>query len=315
MPVRRTRSTSVQRKVQFFRVTSVAGHGGSSVPFDPMQVLNHLDGIPLSSGQRHWQHDDSAATCCWIDSGGFYPRMRLANIRLAGLPLVEEGGVLADLDIPAAAGLAEPVHIVFFHDQVIGVEYNHYGPRVARLRDYLSEKALGICPPINIEPLVRRDALEQLQRLQSVRVFRLKVRPSFADRVRDADESLAAALEASRAFSGGEFVEIIARAEPNSRSSSLLERVKDTARLILTNLRDDVTATDSVSALEISGYDVVTGKVETVDLLSDMLVSSQQIVAPRRRTRALSSASAYEAIERAYLEVRDQLPTAGTVVE
>ncbi|MBA2725549.1 MAG: hypothetical protein H0U53_06130 [Actinobacteria bacterium] len=67
------------------------------------------------------------------------------------------------------------------------------------------------------------------------------------------------------------------------------------------------------SRFVVRGQDEETGRVETVDLLSDRLISSQQIVLASERTRTLNTRSAYAAIRRAHRELQDELIGAAAI--
>lgn len=54
---------------------------------------------------------------------------------------MEQAGALSDLRIPTHAGLAETIHIVVFPDNIVGADFNFFGPRLSRFSRYLKEKA------------------------------------------------------------------------------------------------------------------------------------------------------------------------------
>lgn len=63
------------------------------------------------------------------------------------MPLVEEAGGLNGLNLTTNQGLYEPIHLQVFANNIIGVEFNFYGPRPSRLGSYLRQ-AIGdqLCP-------------------------------------------------------------------------------------------------------------------------------------------------------------------------
>ena len=63
--------------------------------------------------------------------------MLFCQIRRTGLPQLEQAGTVSDLKIADNAGLVEAVHVVFFPDNIVGADFNFYGPRLSRLGYYL----------------------------------------------------------------------------------------------------------------------------------------------------------------------------------
>jgi uncharacterized protein YgbK (DUF1537 family) len=232
----------------------------------------------------------------------------VGNVRRSGLPQVERGGAISPLPIPTTAGLVEQIHVVFFPDQIVGSEFNFYGPRMASLAHYFAVKADGVCPPVKFEPLLRQNVTQQLDRLQDVRLLQLKIRSSYAAVVSQADQDLGSAFEAAARAGDADELEIILRPRAYSRGQ-LSQRVLDTMRRLLQ--RPDLR--EEASRFIVKGMDSVTGRVELVDFLGDQLISRKQIILQDRRTRALDQESAYSAIQAAYDELRDQLVTAASV--
>lgn len=301
-------SSTVERRIYFYRVYAGTDDGGRPTAFDPAPALARVDGLPFTARGRYWQDDDGNAMCCWVDRAEASHRLRFGHIRRSGLPQVERHGTLSPLNISAAAGLVEQVHVVFFPDQIIGSEFNFYGPRIPRLAHYLAAKAGDCCAALAFEPLLRQDVAEQLDHLRDLRLLRLRIRASYAARVAQADRDLGSAFAAAQRAGEAEELEIVLKSLPHSRNflaGHLLDAIKRLAGLA--DLRTEV------SRFDVKGLHAQTGRVEELDILSDQLIAKEQIICQDRRTRALDANSAYAAIERAYLELRDQLTRAAGV--
>ena len=299
---------TVERRIYFYRVCAGTDDGVRPLPFDPSPTLEHIERLPFSSRGRYWLDDDGKDTCCWVDRSTPLHRLRFGHIRRSGLPQVERRGMLTPLHIPATSGLAEIVHVVFFPDHIIGSEFNFYGPRLPRLAPYLAAKAGDGCAALAFEPLLRQDIAEQLDHLRDVRLVRLRIRPSYAARVAQADRDLGSAFEAAQRAGEADELEIVLKSLPRSRhplATRLLDAIKRLAGF--TDLRSEV------SRFDVKGLHERTGRVEELDILSDQLIARGQIIRQDKRTRALNPDSAYEAIERAYHELHDQLVAAAGV--
>lgn len=301
MPRRNVSRPTVERKIYFYRVDAGLDEAGRPVPFDPAPTLRHIDKLPFTDNGRYLSAAADYDTCCWVDrtTPG---RLRLGNVRRAGLPQVERAGSVSPLSIPPRSGLLEETHIAFFPDNIVGTVFNFHGPRISRLAHYFELKANGICPAVTFEPLLRQDIVNQLQRLQDIRLLQLKIRAPYSTTIAQADRDLGNAFEAAARAGDAEELEIILRPPRYSRrplSNGLMATVRR-----LTG-REDLR--EEVSKFVVKGYDPELDRVELVDILNDYLIARKRIVLIDNRTRALDAESAYRAIEEAYKDLRGEL--------
>lgn len=301
---------TVERRVFFYRVNVGNDNAGRPARFDAARALQHLDGLPYSIAGRYAAGPDNTSLCAWIDNGRHQPSMRLGTIRRGGFPQVEQAGNLSDLTLAANSGLAEVTHVAFFPHNILGAVFNFYGPRPTRLASYFAAKVLGIPTDIVIEPLLRQDVLNQLNRLGSLRLFNLKVRRSYADTIAQADQSLGAAFQAAAEAGQAEHVEIILKSN-RPRASHLRQNLTTVARRLLR--RADIR--EEAERFIVGGVDTETERVVEIDLLSDKLVSVKRVVAQGGRSKALDTASAYDAVASAHDELRDELHRAAGVAQ
>lgn len=303
-----TSAAKVERRIYFYRVDAGIDDAGRPLPCDLGPVLRGVDALPFTADGRYLADGDGNAICCWVDRHTSPQRLRFGNIRRSGFPQVERGGALTGLKIPAASGLVEQVHAICFPDQIIGSEFNFYGPRLPRLARYLMTKTGPDCPPLSFEPLLRQDVAEQLEQLHDLLLVRLRIRASYAARIAQADRDLGAAFEAAHRAGDAEELELVLKSRVRSRRP-LAERLLSVVR----ELAGQADLRTEVSAFNVKGLNERTGQVELVDVLSDQLIARGQIILMDRRTRALDPESAYAAIEQAYAELRPQLLAAAGV--
>lgn len=299
---------TIERKIHFYRANLGHDAGGQLQPFDPTPALAHLDQLPFNPMGRYLDEGETCL-CCWVDRVKVNQLFRLAQIRRAGLPQLERFGQLSDLKIPGDSGLAETIHIVVFPGNIVGSDFNFFGPRMSRLSVYLKEKADNLCPEVTFEPLLRHDVTAALAKLQDIRMFNLKIRASYAARVTEADADLGSAYEAARRAGTAGELEIILRTRRNAReplSDRLLATVKK-----LVGLPDMQT---EALKFRVKGTASDSNKVELVDLLADQLIARVQVMRQSKRGRTLQTNSAYEAIQQAYEELKDELHLAAGIV-
>lgn len=304
-----TTEPTVERSIHFYRADVGADKNGRPLQFDPKPALSAITALPFDNVGRYQAIEDGNSISVWVDRATSTGRLRLGTVRRNGLPPVEQNGRLSELTIPANAGLAEQIYVVFFANNIVGADFNFYGPRVSRLGAYLWEKARNSGPKVVFEPLIRRDVSEQLNRLTDIRLFSLRIRSSFAATIAKADKSLGAAFAAAKKMGDVQDLEIVLRPRRYSRESMggrLLAAAKKIARI--DGLREEA------QNFQLKGLDSETDKVHLVDVLSDKLIVKKRIMQQDSRTRALDPASAYFSISAAYAEISNELDHAAGVV-
>lgn len=295
-------ATRVERKIHFYRVVVLDDPGGTS-DYDVRPVHEQLTRL-LSSDDRYHISGERVTFC--VPESGPPSRLRLFNVRRSDLPQIESHGVLSPLELDSEAGVAEQIHVVFFPDNVIGSEFNFYGPRPNRLAEFLKAKSIG--PRIEIHPLVRDDAIRQLDELQELRMARLKVKRSSIDLVRRTDDTLANVLDQLAEVTGTD-IDVTMRRTPRTHET-LPERIRRAFR--------DLAGIDGirsqVGAMKIEGRNPRTDAFELIDLLEQEIVGARQVLRSRERSGVLDSEDAYKQIESAYEELKPEIRRAGTLL-
>ncbi|MDD2468055.1 MAG: hypothetical protein PHI97_29100 [Desulfobulbus sp.] len=310
MPPRKQKAPStLERKIYFYRANIGKNENGEPLPFDPNQALTTINQLPFTdTNGRYLEGLDGEVLCGWVDDNNPLPRMRFGLIRRSGLPQIEHYGNLTDLNIATDAGLVEPVHVVFFPDNIVGVDFNFHGPRLSRLGYYLNIKGGKQNFNGTFDPLLRNDVVSQLDRLGDIRLFDLKIRSSYAAQVKQADEDLGAAFESALRVGDADDLEIIIRPAKMGRTS-MMERLINIAK----SLSGAGLFRSETSKFTIKGRCEDTSKVESIDLLHDQLIKKKLIIRMDERSRALDMNSAYNAISIAYEELGDELKTAPSI--
>ncbi len=282
------------------------------MPFDPAPALAAITARPFTDGNegRYLVGDDGNAVCAWPGQGGALPSLRFCQIRRTGLPQLEQAGQVADLNIAADAGLLEPVHVTFFRDNIVGADFNFYGPRLSRLGYYLRVKSGNAVPLATFHPLLRNDVAQQLDHLTELRLFDLKVKPAYIDTVRHADASLGEAFAANAAVLDGnsEDIEVILKPSKDTWLQALQRLIRPLKALAR---RRDLR--ENVEKFQVKGKHDETNRVEIIDLLRDQLIARKQVLRLGERSRAVDAHSAFQAIQLAHEELADELRIAAGV--
>ena len=303
---------TLERKIHFYRSRVGVDGGGRPLPFDPTPALTVIGTMPFADGasSRYLLGDDGNAICAWPENGGLRTALRFCQIRRTGLPQLEQGGTVSDLNIAANAGLLEAVHVVFFANNIVGADFNFHGPRLSRLGYYLRLKSGNAVPLAAFEPLLRQDVAEQLDHLTELRLLDLKIRSSYRATVRQADNSLADAFDATDKVLNGDMEELEIVLKPASdRRHGALQRLLGPLKALArgSDLRENT------SRFQVRGKCDGTGSVETIDLLHDQLIARKQMMRLGERSRAINAESAFAAIEAAHAELVDDLRQAASI--
>ncbi|HSW42845.1 MAG TPA: hypothetical protein VLM76_10080, partial [Patescibacteria group bacterium] len=289
--------TRLRRTIRFHRI-HVMPDQRPRIPYDPGPLLAGLRAL-LPTGDRYLEQGERI-TLCLPDHDGPPAHLRIVNIRRRDLPQVEAAGVLSPLGIGRTAGLADQIHLVFFADNVVGSEFNYYGPRVTRLADVVRAKRIG--PEIELRDLVRENVIARLDAMTDVTAATLTVDRSAIEVARQSDATLARALDETAEFAERGVIEITVRRRPHSR-----ETLSDRVRSVWRALARRPDAQEGLRGLRIEGRNPATGELETLDLLGQALMTSRRILRTQPGSRVLDSADAYAEIASAHDELSDEI--------
>jgi hypothetical protein len=294
----------LERTIHFHRIfVGADAHGGT--PFDAAPSFASLAAL-LASDDRYLEQGERV-TLAMPDHDLPPQRLRLLNIRRTNLPHVEAAGVLTPLGLPPAAGLAEQIHLVFFPDNVVGSEFNFYGPRATRLGDVL--RARNIQRDVELRSLVRDDVIGRLDDMEELTMATIRLDRAAIGAVRRIDQSLSQALDRTAEFSDEGEIGISLRRVPHTRT-----RLSDRVRQAFRALGRDDEIRHVARALQVEGRNPATGELELLDLLESELVTTRRILRADPRSRVLDSDDAYAQINSAYDELIPEIRRAGTVL-
>ena len=304
----RGKKRSVTRSIHFFRMDAGADASGKPVKIDLAAAVEEVSKLPFGpTSRRYWTQPSGDAIGLWVPSVTAYDRFSLATIRRSSLPQSELNGTLSDLNLGAGAGLHEPVHMKVLPNNILGVEFNFYGPRPSRLPMYL-EHAIASKNGFELEALLRQDAAAQLKNHSEIRVLDLYIRPSYVASVEEANKGLGKAFRAIEAASKAEVIGLTLRPEPYKRTALGAKMLKGVKRLAK---RKDLN--ENVSTFKVKGFNQVEDRSELLDLLQDQLVAKKQILTLGDRSRAIDPGSAFDAIDEAYDELESQIEAAAGI--
>jgi hypothetical protein len=291
-----------RRKIYFHKV--FARDGDPEFTLDRTALMGAIHALSGTT-DFHLDEGDEQYLCAVGDQDAAPQRFRFYRVRRRNLPETEEAGAFEELDLDPERGLAESIHVVLFDEDVIGSEYNHYGPRISLLPTFLRERCDH---DLRLKQLVRRDVIDAILNMQDIRLLRLKVEPGPAAALQNRQSGLGGGFDAAEVFSAGKYMDLTLSSE--SDDAGFTQKVK----AFFNDLRGD--GPDEVGQLletaQVYGRSEE-GALEWFDVLKERVVLSREIERESPRHRALDKDAAYAAIIEAHAQVKAELD-AGTIV-
>jgi hypothetical protein len=288
------------RRIHFYHVDVGRDDEQKRIEFRAAQALRPLANLDFMSGDAYHEAGDKV-TCGWLDRDRAPIRLRAADIRRTNLPQIESSGALTALAIDANSGLAEQVHVQFFPDNIAGSDFNFYGPRMSRIAQFVAAKT---GTTVTFLPMLRGSVVEELRRLEEIRLFEIGIQSSVVEELNRSDGSVGGLFRGAASFAGVDRVDVILRVQRGDRSN-FTGRIKEAARALLGNAR----AVEGMAVLKATGV-TDEGHSRELDLLKDDLRVERSVLRKGDGSRALDSDSVYSAIESAHEELREELTKA-----
>jgi hypothetical protein len=287
--------SDVERSIYFYKVD----------PDDPADwrrtdVLRRLAALrgddrvlALGDDQYAWVTVDQ------VPQGNGFGRLRFFRDRRSNLPGFAHDFNLAELPIPADAGLIEPTHLVLAGTGLIAAEYNHFAPRIPTAFAQLLRSKLGMS--LRIGTYVQGSIVEQLDRLSYIRLMEVSLvaDEGLEDELRNEGHFADAAVSLSKAEDSKR---VYLRLSAERGSDGWTEQARAFVKKILS--LPGAQAGETAKVLRVTGYDPVAGSEEVVDLLKQKLVRRVDLPRSVARSKVLDTSSAYRHIEDAIREVR-----------
>ena len=233
---------------------------------------------------------------------------RIVLCRRSLLPEIEDSGNLTSLQLAENAGLAEITHFKYFSNfNILGVEYNFYGPKSGNIVEYFQNKLIGCIDMFRVTSVIDNTWSELLNsdRYQ-LSMFGFKATRNAADSIRRLNNSLGEAFDAAASIEDVEEIELIVRRRSRSRESFSPEG------FCWRNLfENNFMHREEFEKLSVGL--VEDGHNRTLNLLEDKLCVNKVVRVVEGRTRSLESTSVYAAISSAFEDCRDQLILQGRI--
>ena len=300
-------ASSVERRIYFYNV-KVAKDGKSINNLEYIfKYIRKLDYSLLPEGKILPIDGSTDHICMLLDSTRYPIKGMLGLIRKDALPLIfkETTGDTSGIEIdPENEGLYEPIHFIIWkigNNNIIGVEYNFYGPRPQRISWYLQRVAQEYVDKVIMQPIMRRDISSKLEKYDEIKILKMRFNPNKSEIFRELDESLPDAINAIGKATNSKDVYITLKPDFRKRKGVLKIAVSKFKKILG---RGDIT--DIFSLLQIKAKNVETGEFEWLDLLNE-LIMSKKTVTRLSIYRCVDSSDMFEKIMEAYYDHKEEI--------
>lgn len=294
-------NNSIFRKIFFFRLICEKDDKDA----DLVKIFEYINKLPFNEHGRYLKFPSGDLLSMFVDSTKKPIKFRIGTIRKRGLPVIEKKGITNPLILAADEGLLEPVHVMIFDKNVIGFEFNFYGPRIGVLKNYLPQKTIDLIDNIDIRAMIRRDILQMLSRVGEIKVFSMSFQRDMDEYLKELDKNLIDAVKEIKKGTDAPYIDIVLKHEPYSRKGIKISFLKDKNRVARWLSKPEVK--EGLNKFKIKCKDIQTQNTVEFDLLQQYLLSKKFIEAKDDKHNVVDTESAYNAIISSYLELKKEI--------
>lgn len=307
------------RKIYFYRTYSGTEESGLTKNYDPGPALAKVHALDWDDKGRYLPTFQGEKLMMWVDKHDVPYRLMLGKSRYSNLPHSEKAGTRSGIPLEPTAGINEVSHIVWFPNNIIGAEYNHHGPRIPNsLQRYLYDRVGDLYTVLTIEQLIYGRPADLIRQLDGLTLFNIRISRSELELLKSADKDLIMAMETQASAGDADQIGLTLSATRKKRAKvadepKLRQKLADRIEAFTHRIVGRTDFRERLKSLKIAGPDRATGKRRLFNLLEDRFIVEETMLKINPRSRAVHAESAYEAIERAYTALRDDLEAAAGV--
>lgn len=200
--------------------------------------------------------------------------------------------------------------MVFFPNNIVGVVYHGFSPKISYAATYINAKTQGKTGNVKFCQLFKADALKELKRYGSVSRFEVRIRSSRQQVRNEIHNSLDDAILQTKNLAGAEKVSLVFMTKPKRKMN---------AKEIFSCIRHLFTTGDQGESVEkcvIRGLKDGEDTESPLDLIMNKFIVSDKVkVKYNDASKTLDGDSVCRTIVRAWERMRNDLELAGTVEE
>lgn len=300
---------TIYKSIYFYKICLKKDHNY----VNPLVIFNYINSLSFDETDtgRYQKLDEEKGLSIHIDSLISPLKFRVGTRRMDNLPDQENQGNVFPLNLPQDHVLFEPSHFMLYVDEpfylnnIMGFEFNFYGPRVSRLKKYILEKASHLIDEVELSPLMNEDFRTKINRIGEIKKFEIGVHRDYGEMLREINGSLPDIVNAAKNLSDSEFVEIVLRPQKKSKNSIKFPVLRNFG--IWEKLFNHPDFPGHVDKLRVRAENKYSEQIENFDLLQEFIVSKKNIIKKDDNHRAVDRDAMYYSINEAYWELRNEI--------
>ena len=194
----------IKRKIHFYTIAANPPDGNDRAErVDVERLLQEMAAIKDNPEEIFVSITEEEELAFWINKDSFPIQLKFGVIRRKDFPLMLNSLNLEELQLDGD-GLVEISHMVFWDNGIVGVEYNHRGPKVRKFQDYILQK---FSTHIFFQQIVNRNIDQVLSEFKGLSSIKIGLRASMLDSFVGEDANLVQALDNFKNLSEAEIIE------------------------------------------------------------------------------------------------------------
>lgn len=281
--------------------------GQAKEEVDLIEVLKKIDGLPHQKGMngRYLNSQDYPELSLQeLDARDNLCMGKIGFRRTHDLPYKERSGKETPLVLDQGECLFEPSHFVLLKNKVLGMEYNHQGPKAGNLKTYIERKGFGDVSYVELAYLIKSSTMTKLKRFRVLTSVEIKVEQSGLQALSVLNDSIGNAAKTMFDIHGGvNSIQFTLNAEPRKKERGF--QISKLLKALPEALGSE--GAEGISKLKVKGIDAEFVKTDEVNVLSDKIVSKKLVEIATTDHRYIDSEDMYLKIVEAYKENKNEI--------
>ena len=300
-------SKVILRNIHFYKLASSnVSDDRYADKVDIQEIFNTLISIETDMSNNFLSIDDEHDLAIWIVNEQFPFMLIFGKIRKKGFPRLVNGLKIRDLNLARNTGLVEMSHMIFWDNGIVGVEYNHYGPKVSKFEEYIKDKT---SKSIHLHQIVNRNIDEIFNKIQGIFSFKIKFYSSYLEDLSQEDSDLITGLSHIKRYAQSDIITLEAKNKKRTDRNYFFQRKIFNFMKTIAIKRNSLRA---LAGAKIEG-EYHEGDQFQKNLLEDLFVYTKKIIA-LNKSKAVESTDMFNKIREVYQENQNELIRSGKIL-
>lgn len=286
----------VEKKIYFYKL--ILEKKGETA--DPIDVFSYIKSLNPENDERSYKVKKEKFHLMMFhneDRDVYKPiKFILGSAKKDDIPCLIKNGKTEPLEIEDKS-LFESTHMMLFSNNILGVEYNHQGPRAQGLKPYILRMARKQVDYVDVIQLGKPDFLETLNKIGDIKLFDLHVHRNFGKLFEKASPSLYHTLNSLNETGNAQEIGVYLKSSKHIRGY-------DWRKIFDVFKKEDLS---SVHKAEIRAVNTETNRIEPINLLDQYIISTKEVVKHNPKYRRVDPSSMFSAIKSGFKDNESEI--------